>query len=155
MNPIASGGYAWVVFTSRRMYGNVAQIAPWTSDPRHYPWLDQVTDKKLWVAAVDLNAAPGTDASHPAFYLPGQELHAGNSRGYWTVAPCRPDGQSCMTRRPVLRRVLRAERRRRPRMLHGTAEHELLAISGAVHGEQRLLRFERRLHQRVLLDRSP
>ena len=24
--PIASGGYAWVVFMSRRMYGNVATI---------------------------------------------------------------------------------------------------------------------------------
>jgi hypothetical protein len=54
-----------------------------------------VTPKKLWVAAVDLNAAPGTDASHPAFYLPGQELYAGNSRGYWTVPPCRPNGTSC------------------------------------------------------------
>jgi hypothetical protein len=97
VNPIASGGYAWVVFTSRRMYGNVAQLDPWTSDPRSYPWHDQVTDKKLWVAAVDLNAKPGTDPSHPAFYLPGQELHAGNARGYWTVEPCRADGQSCMT----------------------------------------------------------
>jgi hypothetical protein len=97
VNPIASGGYAWVVFTSRRMYGNVAQLDPWTSDPRSYPWLDQVTDKKLWVAAVDLNAPPGTDPSHPAFYLPAQELHAGNSRGYWTVEACHDDGQSCQT----------------------------------------------------------
>jgi hypothetical protein len=97
VNPIASGGYVWVVFTSRRMYGNVAQLAPGTSDPRHYPWLDQVTDKKLWVAAVDLNAAPGTDPSHPAFYLPAQELHAGNARGYWSVEACRSNGQTCMT----------------------------------------------------------
>jgi hypothetical protein len=95
VNPIASGGYAWVVFTSRRMYGNVAQLDPWTSDPRKYQWLDQITDKKLWVAAVDLNGAPGTDPSHPAFYLPAQELHAGNSRGYWTVEACRADGQTC------------------------------------------------------------
>ena len=77
------------------MYGNVAQLDPWTSDPRNYPWLDEVTDKKLWVAAVDLNAAPGTDPSHPAFYLPGQELHAGNARGYWTVEACKADGMSC------------------------------------------------------------
>ncbi|HEY6463628.1 MAG TPA: hypothetical protein VIY73_25845, partial [Polyangiaceae bacterium] len=97
VNPIASGGYAWVVFTSRRMYGNVAQLDPWTSDPRGYPWLDQVTDKKLWVAAVDLNGKAGTDPSHPAFYLPAQELHAGNSRGYWTVEACHADGQSCQT----------------------------------------------------------
>jgi hypothetical protein len=97
VNPIASGGYAWVVFTSRRMYGNVAQLGPWVSDPRDYPWLDEVTDKKLWVAAVDLNAAPGTDPSHPAFYLPAQELHAGNARGYWSVEACMGNGQSCMT----------------------------------------------------------
>ncbi len=97
MNPIASGGYAWVVFTSRRMYGNVAQLDPWTSDPRQYKWLDQVTDKKLWVAAINLGATPGTDASHPPFYLPAQELYAGNSRGYWSVEACRANGQSCMT----------------------------------------------------------
>ena len=93
--PIASGGYAWIVFTSRRMYGNVAQLAPWLSDPQDYDWLNEVTDKKLWVAAVDLNATPGADASHPAFYLPAQELHAGNARGYWTVPPCRPNGTAC------------------------------------------------------------
>jgi len=97
VNPIASGGYAWVVFTSRRMYGNQAQLDPWTSDPRNYPWLDEVTDKKLWVAAIDLNAAPGTDPSHPAFYLPAQELHAGNARGYWSVEACLASGQSCIT----------------------------------------------------------
>jgi hypothetical protein len=97
VTPIASGGYAWVVFTSRRLYGNVATLPPWTSDPTLYKWHDpgNVTTKKLWVAAVDLNAAPGTDPSHPAFYLPGQELYAGNSRGYWTVPPCRPDGSAC------------------------------------------------------------
>jgi hypothetical protein len=97
VNPIASGGYAWVVFTSRRMYGNVAQLDPWLSDPRSYPWLDEVTDKKLWVAAVDLNAPAGSDPSHPAFYLPAQELHAGNSRGYWSVEACKADGMSCQT----------------------------------------------------------
>ncbi len=97
VNPITSGGYAWVVFTSRRMYGNVAQLAPWVSDPRDYLWHDQITDKKLWVAAVDLNATPGQDPSHPAFYLPAQELHAGNSRGYWSVEACRADGQTCQT----------------------------------------------------------
>jgi hypothetical protein len=97
VTPIASGGYAWVVFTSRRLYGNVATLGPWVSDPHAYAWHDagNVTPKKLWVAAVDLNAPAGADASHPAFYLPGQELYAGNSRGYWTVPPCRPDGSSC------------------------------------------------------------
>jgi hypothetical protein len=97
MNPVPSGGYAWVVFTSRRMYGNVATINPFWSDPRFHNISETPTTKKLWVAAIDLNAAPGTDPSHPAFYLPAQELLAGNSRGYWVVNPCLADGATCET----------------------------------------------------------
>lgn len=95
VNPIASGGYAWVVFTSRRMYGSVATIPPFCSDPRGVDLVQNITTKKLWVAAIDLNAQPGVDASHPAFYLPGQELLAGNSRGFWVLDPCKPKGESC------------------------------------------------------------
>jgi len=97
VNPVPSGGYAWVVFTSRRMYGNVATINPFWSDPRNFDISATPTPKKLWVAAVDLNGTPGTDPSHPAFYLPAQELLAGNSRGYWVVDPCKTDGTSCET----------------------------------------------------------
>jgi hypothetical protein len=97
VNPVPSGGYAWVVFTSRRLYGNVATINPWWSDPRYHDISATPTTKKLWVAAIDLNAKPGTDPSHPAFYLPAQELLAGNSRGYWVVDPCQPNGTSCQT----------------------------------------------------------
>ncbi len=79
------------------MYGNVATIDPQNSDPRYYDYKNQITTKKLWVAAVDLNAAPGTDPSHPAFYLPAQELQAGNARGYWVLDPCEADGMSCQT----------------------------------------------------------
>ncbi len=99
VNPIVSGGYAWVIFTSRRLYGNVATTDPWQSDPRSYDAtnIDNTTTKKLWVAAIDLSAPPGTDPSHPAFYLPAQELLAGNARGFWVLDPCKPDGQSCET----------------------------------------------------------
>ncbi len=97
VNPVPSGGYAWVVFTSRRLYGNVATINPFYSDPRYHDLRATPTPKKLWVAAIDLNAPPGTDPSHPAFYLPAQELLAGNSRGYWVVDPCRSNGSSCET----------------------------------------------------------
>jgi hypothetical protein len=38
---------------------------------------------------------PGTDPSHPAFYIPAQELIAGNTRGFWVVDPCKQDGQGC------------------------------------------------------------
>jgi hypothetical protein len=97
VNPRPSGGYVWVVFTSRRMYGNEATIPPFCSDPRGVDLIKNITTKKLWVAAVDLSAAPGTDASHPAFYLPAQELLAGNSRAFWVLDPCRADGQSCQS----------------------------------------------------------
>jgi WD40 repeat protein len=97
VNPVAGGGYAWVVFTSRRRYAHVATIPPFCSDPRGVNLIDNITPKKLWVAAIDLDAKPGTDASHPAFYLPGQELLAGNSRGFWVLDPCRADGASCAT----------------------------------------------------------
>jgi hypothetical protein len=83
VDPNAAGGYAWVAFTSRRMYGNIATINGFWSDPRYHDLTTSPTPKKLWVAPIDLNAAPGTDGSHPAFYLPGQELLAGNSRGFW------------------------------------------------------------------------
>lgn len=97
VNPIPSGGYAWVVFTSRRMYGSVANIPPFCSDPRGVDLVSNITTKKLWVAAVDLSQAPGTDSSHPAFYLPAQELLAGNSRAFWVLSPCLADGSSCMS----------------------------------------------------------
>jgi hypothetical protein len=93
--PVAAGGYAWVVFTSRRMYGSVAKIPPFCSDPRGVDLISNITPKKLWVAAVDITGKPGNDASHPAFYLPGQEILAGNSRGFWTLDPCRQDGEGC------------------------------------------------------------
>ncbi len=97
VNPVTSGGEAWIVFTSRRLYGNVATLPPYYSDPRYVNLTTQATPKKLWVAAMDLNANPGTDPSHPAFYLPAQELLAGNSRGYWVVNPCQANGTSCQS----------------------------------------------------------
>lgn len=92
VNPVPSGGYYWVVFTSRRIYGNLLDGAPWgASGDGGGP------QKKLWVAAIDINAPAGADPSHPAFYLPGQELDAGNARGFWVVDPCKANGSSCET----------------------------------------------------------
>jgi hypothetical protein len=95
--PVVVGGYAWVVFTSRRAYGNQLTEVPWNSWPPSYDTtsLAQATVKKLWVAAIDLNAPPGTDPSHPAFYLPAQEILAGNSRGFWVLDPCEQNGATC------------------------------------------------------------
>ncbi len=80
--PVASGGYFWVVFTSRRTYGNLLVGSK-----------DEV--KQLWVAAIDLDAAPGVDPSHPPFLLPGQDLTSINMRGFWALDPCKGDGQGC------------------------------------------------------------
>ena len=95
--PVASGGFAWVVFTSRRMYGNQLTAVPFNSWPSSYDTNDltQGTVKKLWVAAIDLDAPAGTDPSHPAFYVPGQEIVACNSRGFWVLDPCAQNGTDC------------------------------------------------------------
>ena len=49
------------------------------------------------MTAIDINGAPGTDWSHPAFYLPGQELGGGNIRAFWTLPPCEQNGSTCQS----------------------------------------------------------
>jgi hypothetical protein len=92
--PVAAGGYYWVVFTSRRTYGNMYQGDLATPA--------QV--KQLWVAAIDPTAPAGTDPSHSAFRLPGQALtftdggstqNALNMRGFWALEPCKTDLGEC------------------------------------------------------------
>jgi hypothetical protein len=84
VSPVAAGGYFWVFFTSRRNYGNVLV------DPNDNP-----PSKKIWVSAITIGGTPGIDASHAAFYLPGQELASGNIRAFATLSPCKATGQSC------------------------------------------------------------
>ena len=88
--PVAVGGYYWAVFTSRRVYGNIV-------GPGVDPFVQNSPRKKLWVSAIDINMMPGKDPSHPAFYLPGQELPAGNMRGFWALDPCKQNGNTCET----------------------------------------------------------
>ncbi|MFO0665944.1 MAG: dickkopf-related protein [Polyangiaceae bacterium] len=90
--PVVRGGYSWVTFTSRRLYGNVATVNPYASDPRFYNISIEPTTKKLWISALNTGAAAGTDPSFPAFYLPGQELISGNMRGYFVLDACRSPG---------------------------------------------------------------
>jgi hypothetical protein len=82
--PEAVGGYFWVVFTSHRAYGNMLGSMAEGDE-----------NGQLWVSAIDLNATKGTDPSHPAFYLDGQELTADNLRGFWVLSPCEAQGASC------------------------------------------------------------
>jgi hypothetical protein len=87
-NSAGSPEYYWVVFTSRRLFGNIATVNPFWSDPRRRNISTSVTPKKLWVAAISANPAAGTDPSFPAFYLPGQEWISGNSKAYWVQDAC-------------------------------------------------------------------
>jgi hypothetical protein len=84
LNPISSGGYFWVYFTSRRSYGNLYAKGP-----------TDIGSKSIWVSAIDISPAAGADPSHPAFYLPGQELGSGNIRAFSVLAPCKGDGSGC------------------------------------------------------------
>jgi hypothetical protein len=85
VNPIAEGGYAWVVFTTPRDYGN-RMVSPKGAPPQDATYANH---KQLWVTAVD--AVIGTaDPSHPAFWLPGQDPATANMFGYWALAPCKP-----------------------------------------------------------------
>jgi hypothetical protein len=97
--PVAVGGYYWVLFTSRRAYGNF--ISPTSGNP---PGADAFGTeanpsprKKIWIAAIDIDYAGKDDPSHPAFYLPGQELQTANMRAFAALAPCKPNNMSCET----------------------------------------------------------
>jgi hypothetical protein len=87
--PAASGGYFWLVFHSRRTYGNRLLDVPFNGEGHG--------TKQLWVAAIDVAGANAvtTDPSHPPFWLPGQDQTTLNMRGYWALDPCHQDGQSC------------------------------------------------------------
>jgi hypothetical protein len=100
--PVPVGGYYWVLFTSRRTYGNT--IAPGGTVPRGgdkwgKPQGTEVESpsprKKIWLAPIDLDYSGELDPSHPAIYLPGQELESGNMRAFAALEPCRADGGSC------------------------------------------------------------
>lgn len=100
--PVPVGGYYWVLFTSRRTYGN--SIAPGGTVPRgddiwgtpQPPEKESPSPrKKIWVAAIDLEHDGAVDPSHPAFYLPGQELESGNMRAFAALEPCRKNGKGC------------------------------------------------------------
>jgi hypothetical protein len=106
--PLAIGGYYWVLFTSRRAYGNtigpdgdVKTVSPPGSPNApgaHDPWGDASAPswrKKIWIAAIDINHPDVDDPSHPAFFLPGQELQSANMRAFGALPPCKPNGESC------------------------------------------------------------
>lgn len=92
--PQVIGGYSWIMFTSRRAYGNVATVNPYASDPRYDDISIDPTPKKLWMSALSASPTPGADPSAPSFYFPGQELIAGNSRAVFALEACHPAATS-------------------------------------------------------------
>ena len=91
-NPVMLGGYFWMVFVSERSFGNrwtEINDASCTSD------FSNCRHKQLWVAAIDASPSAGVDPSHPAFWLPGQDLDDQNMRGYWALDPCKLAGDGC------------------------------------------------------------
>jgi Tol biopolymer transport system component len=79
VSPVAAGGYFWLFFDSYRHYGN------------------QGLERQLWGTAITVSAT-GTytaDASHPAFYVTGQEAGTGNHRAFTALDPCKMNGNTC------------------------------------------------------------
>jgi hypothetical protein len=79
VSPVAAGGYFWVFFDSYRHYGNAGLF------------------RQLWGTAVTVSASGKytADASHPAFYVTGQELGTGNHRAFTALDPCKAMGSTC------------------------------------------------------------
>jgi hypothetical protein len=88
--PVAAGGYFWVVFTSRRTYGNILTGAAEAAG-------SALGTKQLWVAAIDQNPKPGVDPSHAAFHLEGQDETNLAMRGFWSLPPCAQNGGACQS----------------------------------------------------------
>ncbi|MGZ5968567.1 MAG: hypothetical protein ACXWP4_12935 [Polyangiales bacterium] len=96
--PVLSGGYFWIVFVSSRQYGNrINKTYDEFRDKCGTPsWPDTpCRNKQLWVTAIDADAPAGADPSHPAFWLPGQDVADQNMRGYWALDPCKKLGEGC------------------------------------------------------------
>ena len=81
VSPVPAGGYFWIFFDSYRHYGNLGR------------------QRQLWGTAVDVSSTGKytADASHPAFYVTGQELGTGDHRAFTALDPCLANGASCTT----------------------------------------------------------
>lgn len=79
--PLRAGGYYWLVFISRRDYGNQ---------------LVGADRQQLWITAIS-DPPSAADPSHPPFFLRGQELCAKSENAYYALDPCKPNGadQTC------------------------------------------------------------
>ncbi|HEY4240278.1 MAG TPA: hypothetical protein VGM88_10695 [Kofleriaceae bacterium] len=72
----AGGHIGWMTFSSTRQYGLKSPPGAGTL---------------LWMVAVDLDAAPGTDPSYAAFALPFQDFATSNHIAQWTTQIVNPE----------------------------------------------------------------
>ena len=95
------------------------------------------------------------DVTHPAFYLDGQEVTAGNMRAFWALDPCLQTGTTCSTGDQCCTGFCRqqTEDDGGDRVLLRRRAHGVLAGEREVHDVGGLLRGLGGLpvHQRVLL----
>jgi len=78
-SPLRAGGFYWLVFVSRRDYGN---------------HLIGSNRQQLWITAVD-DPPTAADPSHPPFYVRGQEDCAKSENAYFALPPCKDKGAAC------------------------------------------------------------
>ncbi|MEZ4375585.1 MAG: hypothetical protein R3B07_32545 [Polyangiaceae bacterium] len=80
-SPFDEGGYYWVVFLSRRDYGNATAGTRGTQR------------QQLWVAAIKKDGT--TDPSQVPYWLPGQDPQHKNIAAFYAPRACREDGDTC------------------------------------------------------------
>ncbi len=77
--PLRAGGYFWLVYISRRDYGNR---------------LVGANRQQLWITAIQ-DPPTAEDPSHPPFYLRGQEDCGKSENAYFALEPCKALGEMC------------------------------------------------------------
>jgi len=78
--PLRAGGFYWLVYVTRRDYGNR---------------LVGANRQQLWITAID-DPPTSADPSHPPFYVRGQEDCAKSENAYMALPPCKDKGESCL-----------------------------------------------------------
>ena len=87
-SPFFQGGYFWVVFSSRRAYGN--ELA---GSPRAHGVGRPQSVSQLWVAAIDPSGE--FDPSFAPYWLPGQDPTVSNIDAQWAPGLCVSTGDRC------------------------------------------------------------
>ena len=75
--PRAQGGYYFLAFTSSRPYGHLG------------------TTPQVWVTAIDGKFGDSDDPSHPAFWLPAQDVAGQSIMPQWAPTACNGRSASC------------------------------------------------------------